>query len=266
MAIETEDGAPESISQKLYEFQRADEMSVRLKSGALPKILHGPLKLAPHGEEVVIVADGDGHEYCFVDARGFQNCVNVAKEAGGREIDWAYRRSVDEKARALVANAKALDLGPLIRAANSSNLDEVLASSAHTLLEFYAPWCTLCQKRKSLLQKIAQRFASIPGVVTVAALDNSDKLSLKGASLQLQAMSDWAKLEGYPVLFLIKGSDGDNPVPYEGGWKEEEIVKWVVTEGGITETFPAPSVDSEELKEKDEGDDDDDDDCDKCSL
>jgi hypothetical protein len=32
-------------------------------------VLHGPLKLQPHGEEVVIVADPDGYEYCFVDAR-----------------------------------------------------------------------------------------------------------------------------------------------------------------------------------------------------
>jgi len=33
------------------------------------QILHGPLKLQPHGEEVVIVADPDGYEHCFVDAR-----------------------------------------------------------------------------------------------------------------------------------------------------------------------------------------------------
>lgn len=54
-ATETEDGAPEKVGAK-----------VKAAGGT---ILHGPLKLQPHGEEVVIVADPDGYEYCFVDAR-----------------------------------------------------------------------------------------------------------------------------------------------------------------------------------------------------
>ena len=54
-ATETEDGAPDKVGAK-----------VKAAGGT---ILHGPLKLQPHGEEVVIVADPDGYEYCFVDAR-----------------------------------------------------------------------------------------------------------------------------------------------------------------------------------------------------
>ena len=54
-ATETEDGAPDKVGAK-----------VKAAGG---EILHGPLKLQPHGEEVVIVADPDGYEYCFVDAR-----------------------------------------------------------------------------------------------------------------------------------------------------------------------------------------------------
>ena len=44
-------------------------------------VLHGPTKLQPHGEEVLIVQDPDGHEICFVDARGFQKCTDVGKSA-----------------------------------------------------------------------------------------------------------------------------------------------------------------------------------------
>ena len=58
-ATETEDGAPDLVGAK-----------VKSAGGA---ILHGPLKLQPHGEEVVIVADPDGYEYCFVDARVSQS-------------------------------------------------------------------------------------------------------------------------------------------------------------------------------------------------
>ena len=44
-------------------------------------MLHGPMKLKPHEEEVLIVQDPDGHELCFVDARGFKKCTDVALSA-----------------------------------------------------------------------------------------------------------------------------------------------------------------------------------------
>jgi catechol 2,3-dioxygenase-like lactoylglutathione lyase family enzyme len=69
-AIETEDGAQEKIAVRA---RAAEEEG----SG---RVVHGPVKLEPHGEEVLIVRDEDGHEYCFVDARGFQRCVDVSKK------------------------------------------------------------------------------------------------------------------------------------------------------------------------------------------
>ena len=68
MAIEIEDGAVEQIAQRA-------RVSEAAGSG---RIVHGPIKLEPHGEEVLILRDEDGHEYCFVDARGFKTCVDVA--------------------------------------------------------------------------------------------------------------------------------------------------------------------------------------------
>ena len=35
-------------------------------------VLHGPIKLQPHNEEVIIIQDPDEHEICYVDARGFK--------------------------------------------------------------------------------------------------------------------------------------------------------------------------------------------------
>ena len=68
-AIETEDGAQGMIAARMLSAQR---------SGSA-RIVHGPIKLEPHGEEVLILTDEDGHEYCFVDARGFQKCIDVSK-------------------------------------------------------------------------------------------------------------------------------------------------------------------------------------------
>ena len=69
-AIETEDGAQKIIAKRMLSAQR---------SGSA-RIVHGPVKLEPHGEEVLILTDEDGHEYCFVDARGFQKCIDVSKK------------------------------------------------------------------------------------------------------------------------------------------------------------------------------------------
>jgi hypothetical protein len=76
-ALETEDGAPDKVAAKMEAIGGT--------------IAHGPFKLQPHGEEVVIVQDGDGHEYCFVDARGYTNCISVRDAVGGTDIVWDYR-------------------------------------------------------------------------------------------------------------------------------------------------------------------------------
>lgn len=68
MAIETDDAAIEKIAHTA-------RISEENGSG---KIVHGPVCLEPHGEKVLIVRDEDGHEYCFVDARGFKTCVDVS--------------------------------------------------------------------------------------------------------------------------------------------------------------------------------------------
>jgi len=289
MAIETEDGAPTEMSEKARQLEEIEG------SGRKSKILHGPLKLQPHGEEVVILTDDDGHEYCFVDARGFQNCIDVTNQINGRTIDWNYRRGIEDKARDLLLSSKALDLGPFIRPANASNFDEMvteltspvsnsLISGDHLrgglVVEFYAPWCVLCQKRKAVLQRVAQRLSlfrhtttsstlapSNPPFIT-AAVDSSDKVALANCSSQLHAMNEWAKLQGFPFLFFISKSDVNNPIPFEGKWTEEAIVEWVEKEAGLGDQIPPlnASVNSEIEGEKGENFNEDEEDCDECSL
>lgn len=90
-AIETEDNAPFYLAERLVRSRKEleltaataesrdsdDRMASAVKWGS---VAHGPLKLQPHGEEVLIVQDPDGHEFCFVDARGFRNCTDVANQ------------------------------------------------------------------------------------------------------------------------------------------------------------------------------------------
>jgi hypothetical protein len=86
LAIETEDGAPEKVAAKFKDSEffhiEIEKMYQGMKH--IPKqfsrLLHGPLRLMPHGEEVLILSDPDGHEICLVDARGLQNCSSIIAE------------------------------------------------------------------------------------------------------------------------------------------------------------------------------------------
>jgi len=81
MAIETEDEAPNGVAEK-----------VKAANG---KIVHGPFKLPPHDEHLVIVADPDGYEYCFVAMTGYRNGSLSVKN---KTIDWDYRKKLLEAA------------------------------------------------------------------------------------------------------------------------------------------------------------------------
>ena len=67
-AVQTEDWGPDVVAGKAL-------------------VVKGPLALPPHMERVVVVADSDGHEFAFVEARGYARCI----EAGEPRVDWATR-------------------------------------------------------------------------------------------------------------------------------------------------------------------------------
>ena len=129
-ATETDDGAPALVGARVKE--------------AKGTVLHGPIKLQPHNEEVCIDEDVDGYEYCFVDARGcisptalqthccvmksdaptasrsYTNCVNVAYAEGGTDVDFNFRAallkaSTGANAKLEVAKVSSIYLSPVQR-------------------------------------------------------------------------------------------------------------------------------------------------------
>ena len=156
-ATETEDGAPARIGA-----------AVNAAGAAAGSVLHGPLVLQPHGEEVVIVQDADGHEYCFVDARGYRACINVARRAGGTTVDWPYRARLSAAAALKGEAAKgavvAVLAGDYDVAAVSARLDALIASSP--VVVFSQTSCPYCKKAKALLAEVGAR----PTVVELDAL------------------------------------------------------------------------------------------------
>ena len=147
-ATETEDGAPERIGA-----------AVKAAGEAAGSVLHGPLVLQPHGEEVVIVQDADGQEYCFVDARGYRNCINVTRRAGGNVVDWPYRKRLaaaaaltGEAAKGAVVKVLA---GDYDEKAMSARLDALIASSPVVL--FSQTTCPYCKKAKALLAEVGSK-------------------------------------------------------------------------------------------------------------
>jgi len=78
LAIETDDEAPVTVAE-----------NVKKASSKGGKIVHGPLKLPPHSEHLVIVADPDGYEYCFVGMTGYRSGSLSVKN---NTIDWDHRK------------------------------------------------------------------------------------------------------------------------------------------------------------------------------
>mmetsp|Transcript_3770 Transcript_3770/g.5951 ORF Transcript_3770/g.5951 Transcript_3770/m.5951 type:complete len:291 (-) Transcript_3770:473-1345(-) len=145
-ATETEDGAPAYMGER-----------VRASGGT---ILHGPIKLKPHNEEVVIVADPDGYEYCFVDARGYTNCVNVAYAEGGTTVDWEFRSklleaSKSENPKLEVAKVLAKDYDTsAVRARIEQEIKKPVVVFSQTS-------CEWCSKTKSLLTAKGAKYDAI---------------------------------------------------------------------------------------------------------
>ena len=190
-ATETEDGAPAAVAGAVTAYGKGSH------------VLHGPLKLQPHGEEVAIVGDPDGHEYCFVDARGYRACIAVAARERGASVDWEYRKRLaaaaaltGEAAKAGVAAVLAGDYDVL---AVRAMLDAAVAGSPVVL--FSQTSCPFCKKAKALLADTLGVPASKLRVV------ETDTLGAEGYALRVE-LSKLTGRSSVPNIFIGGASVG----------------------------------------------------------
>ena len=193
-ATETEDGAPQAVAA-----------AVR---GAGGVVLHGPLVLQPHGEEVAIVQDPDGMELCFVDARGYRACTAVAHLPGGATVDWPYRQRLataasltGEAARAGVAAVLAGDYDS--REINAQ-IDGIVAASP--VVVFSQTSCPYCKKSKALMQAAGVRDSALRVV-------ELDTLGAKGHAYRAELAKRTGR-SSVPNIFIggqNVGGFGDGP-------------------------------------------------------
>jgi glutaredoxin 3 len=199
LAMETEDGAPTSMAGKV--------------AAAGREVRHGPIKLAPHNEEVAIVVDDDGHEYCYVDARGYTNCIDVRGKAGGDEVSWAYRDLLEEcSARGGATPAEKVTLAKLMagdydKAEARARLDALTAGPCVVVSQ---SGCPFCAKAKAALADLGAAYTEV----------NLDEQA-DGKALRAE-LCDLTGRSSVPNIFLAGASiggysDGLEPLLESGG-------------------------------------------------
>merc|ERR1712226_499836 len=104
---------------------------------------------------------------------------------------------------------------------SADNFDDVLATSSHVLVEFYAPWCGHCKSLAPEYAKAAQQLEK----------DGSNVLLVKVDATVHGELAKEFGVGGYPTLKWFKG-DRKNAMDYKGGRKEAEIVSWVTKKSG----------------------------------
>ena len=194
-AMETEDGAPFRVAE-----------AVKAAGPAAGNLLHGPIKLQPHGEEVSILQDGDGHEFCFVDARGYRACIGVAARADGSRVDWDYRRRLSAAASLTGEAARQGVAGVLAGEYNEAEVKAgiLAAAGANPVLVYSQTSCPFCKKTKELLAGLGAR-----GVRVVEL----DALGAQGHAVR----AELAKMTGrssVPAVYVggeFLGGFGDGP-------------------------------------------------------
>jgi catechol 2,3-dioxygenase-like lactoylglutathione lyase family enzyme len=191
-ATETEDGAPEKVA------------ALVTAHGQGTCVLHGPLKLQPHGEEVAIVQDGDGHEYCFVDARGYRNCIAVTQREGGTTVDWSYRERLS-KAAALQGEAAKTGVAAVLAGdydvAKISAMLDGLVTSAPVVI-FSQTSCPFCKKAKKLLSETLG--VNAPKLKVVEC----DTLGADGYALRVELAKRTGGRSSVPNIFIGGASVG----------------------------------------------------------
>lgn len=117
---------------------------------------------------------------------------------------------------------------------NDDNFEDVLQSSSHLLVEFYAPWCGHCQQLAPEYAKAAQSLQASQSATRLAKVDATVN----------SALAEKYQIQGFPTLHWFKHGVRQD---YTGGRNEESIVNWVLKHSGPPSSHLATC---QELKDK----------------
>jgi thiol-disulfide isomerase/thioredoxin len=199
LATETDDEAPIGVAEK-----------VKSSNG---KILHGPFKLPPHDEHVVIVADPDGYEYCFVGMTGYRaGSLSVTNN----KIDWDHRKKIGTPVQASTsAPTQPKEENQVKVIKNSDEYNKYKNTPGKlVVVDYSAVWCGPCKKIAPIFEKLSSTY--------------KDAIFLKVDIDENSALEDVATLPGVPAFKFFK----DNKLvgAFEGaheGLLEDNIKKFI---------------------------------------
>jgi len=129
-------------------------------------ILHGPFKLPPHDEHVVIVADPDMYEYCFVGMTGYRAGSLSVKN---KTIDWDHRNKLIAAASSPAPathapvtspapTASHTPAGGVVHITSEAEYNVIKNSGKVMVVDFSSAWCKPCKKIAPAFKKFAGQY------------------------------------------------------------------------------------------------------------
>ena len=107
----------------------------------------------------------------------------------------------------------------VVQKLTDDNFDEFIASHEFVLVKFYAEWCGHCKKLAPEYAKAAEALKSGAVPVPLVKVDAPENKKL----------AEKYGIQGFPTLkFFVKGE----PIDYNGGRTEKEIISWITKRTG----------------------------------